>query len=111
MSDDNMRSPAGNRLTLTEGDEVRYWTNVLGISQSKLEAEIKKHGDSAWLRKYRPPRASEAEPGLPRTRPSAIAGHEIGFDPPAATNGGAKVRAGARLYRRPARSASRARFS
>jgi Protein of unknown function (DUF3606) len=81
-SNDDMLSRDANRIGRTADDEMQYWVNVLGISQLKLEAEIKKHGNSAWLRKYRPPAASEAESGLHRSRPSAIAGDEIGFDPP-----------------------------
>jgi hypothetical protein len=69
MSDgENNTGPRnGNRVSLTEDDdyeltedddyEVQFWTKALGLSERKLVAEIKKHGNSAWLRKHRQPAA------------------------------------------------------
>jgi Protein of unknown function (DUF3606) len=57
-----MRSCNSNRLSLTDQAEVQYWTEVLGLSPVKLEAEIKKHRNSAWLGRCRPPRPGESPP-------------------------------------------------
>ncbi len=72
MPDDknNISSRDVNQNSVTEDDEVQYWTKTLGISKLKLEAVIKKHGNSAWLRKYRPPalEPNADTAGLPVTR-------------------------------------------
>jgi Protein of unknown function (DUF3606) len=71
----SMRSRDGKPISLTEEQEAQYWTEVLGISRVRLEAEIKKHGNSAWLRKYRPPLARPYRP--PRFSESRPAGREM----------------------------------
>lgn len=48
MADD--RSDRGaqdrSRISLSEDDEVRYWTQELGVSKDKLTELVRRHGDS-----------------------------------------------------------------
>jgi hypothetical protein len=37
----------GSRIRLSEHQEIRRWTETLGVSRERLEELIHKHGDSA----------------------------------------------------------------
>jgi len=49
MSDDktNRGSQDRSRINLSEGYEVRYWTDALGISEERLRQLVGKVGNSA----------------------------------------------------------------
>jgi hypothetical protein len=48
MSDDskNRGEPDRSRINLSEDDEVRYWTEKLGVSKEQLAVAISKVGNS-----------------------------------------------------------------
>lgn len=49
MSDDKtMRGPQDrSRINLNEDYEVRYWTQSLGVDETRLRELVKQHGNSA----------------------------------------------------------------
>src|SRR5712675_370127 len=47
---DERRNPAvqdRSRISLSEHQEIRYWTEALGVGREQLEELVRKHGDSA----------------------------------------------------------------
>lgn len=49
MADDRSDRGAQDpiRISLSEHDEILYWTQELGVSKEKLTELIRRHGDSA----------------------------------------------------------------
>jgi hypothetical protein len=49
MADDksNRGSPDRDRIDLSDADEVRNWTQALGVSKEELESAVRAAGNSA----------------------------------------------------------------
>ena len=46
MADDNLRSPTGEQVDLTDPDEITRWRQIFGVTEEELRAAVRKAGIS-----------------------------------------------------------------
>lgn len=44
MAEDNLRSPSGEQIDLSDPDEIKRWRQIFGVTEEELKTAVRKAG-------------------------------------------------------------------
>ena len=50
MAEDNLRSPSGEQIDLSDPDEIKRWRQIFGVTEEELKTAVRKAGTACWRR-------------------------------------------------------------